>query len=184
MSTPLYILLNKPVDCTIERGTEIKSVFDLITNDNGISYKEKDVVLPPNTELMTIGHIETDDQGIAIITNDEKLKLFFEDPARDHSQEFEITIDKALRPDARGVLSRGMRFENDFVEGIEIRQELNKGRRTVITVRTDMKYRPIRKMFETLGYHVLGIRKIRIAKLKLGTLSIGKWKLIQRSSIM
>ena len=38
------------------------------------------------------------------------------------------------------------------------------------------KNRQVRKMFETLGYRVVALRRIKIGELELGNLKEGRWR--------
>jgi 23S rRNA pseudouridine2604 synthase len=43
--------------------------------------------------------------------------------------------------------------------------------------------RQIRKMCEALGYQVLGLQRIRIMHIELGTLKVGRWRNLREGEI-
>jgi 23S rRNA pseudouridine2604 synthase len=75
--------------------------------------------------------------------------------------------------------------DDESVQGINILGEVNKGRKTVVTViLTEGKNRQIRKMFGQLGYHVQSLRRTRMSALTLGTIPVGKWKYVKKENIV
>lgn len=179
----LYIALNKPVDyissATNEQGA---SVIDLITPEN---FWGKDSDAPKIPRLYPVGRLDKDSEGLVLLTNDGELTQKLTHPKFAHEKEYEVTIDKPLEKTAIKVLENGMRIDDGFVNGIEIVDRKNMGRRTVITViLKEGKNRQIRKMFGNLGYRVITLRRTRIGKLLLKTLPVGRWREVRKEYII
>ena len=78
-----------------------------------------------------------------------------------------------------------MRLDDEVVGGIEIINEWNQGRRTIVTViLKEGKNRQIRRMFGALGYHVISLKRTRISELMLGILLPGRWKYVKKNHII
>jgi len=178
-NTNLYIMLNKPVgyitSTSSEQGT---SVLDLITIDN---YTKK----PIDTRVYPVGRLDKDSEGLVLLTNDGELTDKLTHPRYEHEKEYEVTVDKHLSKDAIKILEKGMGIGKDIVRGIKIIKQFNKGKRTIVTaILKEGKNRQIRRMFGQLGYNITALKRIRMNKLKLGVLPVGKWKFVKKSDIL
>lgn len=155
----IYLLLNKPVGYSTSH-TQNPSIFDLLPQ--------------PQDELAPANRLDDNSEGVVLMTNDVD---FFQ--AKKLENEFEITIDDYLSKPAIKILSTGMVRNGEIIRGVELIGEKHKGNRSVVTViARETNDTEIRKMFEAIGYHVVGIRCTRFDKFKLGVLPIGKWKKI------
>jgi len=183
----VYIALNKPVDyiCTAT-SSQGKSVLELITPQNGLTWKEKDAWKTDATpRLYPVGRLDKDSEGLIILTNDGSFTNTLTHPRYEHEKEYEVVIDSPLSRQAKQVLETGMKLDDDFVQGITVVKEFNKGKRTIVTViLKEGKNRQIKKMFGRLGYHVTTLRRIRVGKLRLGTLPVGTWKFVSKNKIV
>ena len=182
-----YVALNKPIDVISSASSEQgESVLDIITADN--YYKPKfrdDVTQLAGVRLYPVGRLDKDSEGLILLTNDGDLTNELTHPRYEHEKEYEVTIDTKLTPDAKKLLTKGMLVEGEHYGGMNIVKEWNQGRRVVLTViLKEGKNRHIRKMLGQLGYNVSVLRRIRIGKLKIGTLSIGTWKFVEKSDII
>ncbi|PIR03057.1 MAG: hypothetical protein COV60_02270 [Candidatus Magasanikbacteria bacterium CG11_big_fil_rev_8_21_14_0_20_43_7] len=182
-----YIALNKPVDYVSSTTNEFgASVLELITPDN--YYKQAyrdDAKKLANIRLYPVGRLDKDSEGLLLLTNDGDLTNQLTHPRYEHEKEYEVTIDKQLTKDVRIILSKGMLIDGEQYGAMEIKKEFNKGRRVILTlILREGKNRHIRKMLGRLGYNISVLRRVRINKLKLGTLSIGKWKFVEKSDIV
>lgn len=180
----IYIALNKPVDyISSVSDKQGKSVLDLVNKNNYIGR------VPPArfewSQVYPVGRLDKDSEGLILLTNDDELENRLTRPRYEHEKEYEVTIDRPLTPDARAVLTSGMNIDNEKYQGIKIKKEFNKGKRTIITVifRED-KNRQIRKIFSRLGYNIFSLKQVRIGKLKLDTLPVGKWRFAKISDII
>lgn len=149
------IILNKPV------GYSILEAIELL--------EEKQT-----THTNTINSLDSNSEGLVVcIPNNQSLESEIPEC------EYEITIDDYLSKPAEKILTKGMIIEGKNFSGITLIEEKHKGKRSVVRVSTtrttDIE---IRTMFETIGYHVVGIRRIRIGEFKLGVLPIGRWKIV------
>ncbi len=160
----MYIILNKPVGYNTSQITP--SLFELLDETHCISKPIPDI---PDT-LFSIDELEQSSEGLIVITD-------IQHNTEGYESEYEITIDKYLSPQAMTILKKGMNIEGKLYAGISIIEEKHKGKRSVVRINSrKTNDNGIRTMFEAIGYHVVGLRRIRIENFKLGVLSIGKWK--------
>jgi pseudouridine synthase len=164
----VYITLNKPVNYHVSKEAE-PSIYELLDDTHTTSSDTS----PIPEDLMVVNNLDPDSEGLIVLTNNQETTS----SSKDQETEFEITIDDYLSKQALVILKKGMHRDGESIAGITIVEEKHKGKRSVVRIishkNTDIQ---IRKMFEAIGYHVVGIRCIRFDVFKLGVLSIGRWK--------
>jgi pseudouridine synthase len=180
----VYIILNKPVDYICSNDDfQGKTVLDLLTEDNAMSKNKK-----LTTRVYPVGRLDKDSEGLVLLTNDGELTNRLTHPRYEHEKEYELVIDKILDKNSKKILEGGMfldKEKTEFVNGIQIIKEFNKGRRTILNViLKEGKNRQIRKMFGNLGFNLYSLKRVRINKIKLNTLPIGKWKFVNKKEIV
>lgn len=163
-SAPIYIALNKPRGYVSScRQQNEQTVMDLV----GIS----DRVYP-------IGRLDKDSTGLLLLTNDGQLHHRLTHPSFNHEKEYEVTVAKplpegALRKLAKGLPMMGTRTRPARVDRIS-------ARRFRIVLR-EGKNRQIRRMVRKVGNRVTSLKRIRIARIKLGNLPSGGWRHLTKS---
>lgn len=170
----VYIILNKPVGYSTQPGVSL-SITELLDRAHCVSHNDQPV--PQNLQILH--SLDTESEGLVFGTTDAELaeKKFTE-------YEFEITIDQYLSKQAINILEKGMTIEETFIPGVDIVEEKHKGKRSVVQLlSSSCNDRDLVRMFETIGYHVTTTRLIRMDSIKLGVLSIGKWKYISKEVI-
>ncbi|MFZ2189401.1 MAG: pseudouridine synthase [Candidatus Magasanikiibacteriota bacterium] len=179
----IYIAMNKPVDYICSADNEQgQTVLDLLTPVNFWKNDKQEI----QTRVYPVGRLDKDSEGLILLTNDGELTNKLTHPKFEHEKEYEVMIDKPLSRDAKKVLAGGMDIDDgEWVKGIKIIKELNLGRRVVVTVILEEgKNRQIRKMFGNLGYHIISLKRMRIGRLSLGTLPVGRWRFVRKESIV
>lgn len=180
--TSIYIALHKPVDyitsTTSEQGA---SVIDLLIPENAVGRRKTELT----ERVYPVGRLDKDSEGLVLLTNDGELANELTHPSFEHEKEYEVTIDKRLDKKIQKLLEGGMTIGDDVVQGITILDISNRGKRTVVTIiLKEGKNRQIRRMFGQLGFHVSSLKRTRIGTLKIGTLPVGKWKLVKKNDII
>lgn len=172
VGTNKYILLNKPIDYHTDNISDENNVLNLL------NFSDK-------TDLIPVFKLDKNSSGLTLLTNDAKLADTLNNDYDHQEKEYEIIIDDQLSKDAKKILGKGMIIKDQVYPRITIKREFNKGVRTIITAIIWIeKENHIRAMFERLGYKVLEIRRTKVNKLKLGTLPIGKYKIIKKQDII
>lgn len=191
----IYIAMNKPIDFICSASSDQgASVLELLTYDNTLRERDKSDFLSfadKNTNLRDIfrvypvGRLDKDSEGLVLLTNDGELTNQLTHPRYEHEKEYELHIDDHLSKDAVKVLEKGMQIDDEWVKGIQIASEKRAGRRYFVRViLQEGKNRQLRKMFGRLGYNIHVLRRIRMGKLKLGSMPQGKWKFVSKKFIV
>lgn len=165
-----YLAVNKPKNCISSRfdPQKRKSVYDFLPKDL-------------RSKVWSIGRLDFKTEGLLIFTNDGDLTEQLAHPKYEHEKEYEVLVNKLISDDAVGKLRNGMEIgERDVTSPAKVRVRDNKVFMTI----HEGKKRQIRRMFEKLGYKVANLKRIRMNKLLLGDLPIGKFKHVKKEDII
>jgi len=168
-----YYAFNKPIDIVCSKK-EIIKFFDL-----------------PNAlknSLSPVGQLDKNTTGLLIVTNDGRLSRQVLVPKTKRWKTYEVVLDKV--------------FKKDDIErlegGVEIETEINDKKQKYLTMPAKVrimapkkihlsimegKKHQVKKMVTKVGYWVESLKRISIAKLKLGTLKPGKYKEYDKEEI-
>jgi 23S rRNA pseudouridine2605 synthase len=165
---PLIVAFHKPRGYVCTREDELG--------------RETIYALLPETmrALHHVGRLDRDSEGLLILTNDGDLSQQLMHPTKAVEKEYLVTANQA--------------FENShldqFLEGVFTTEgklraksiERLSPRRLSVVLDHGAK-RQIRVMFETLGYQVTKLLRVRVGGLWLGDLEPGKWAILNRKEI-
>jgi len=155
----IYIVLNKPSGYVSScHQPDEKIVLDL---------------LDISERVYPIGRLDKDSTGLLLLTNDGQLHHRLSHPSFNHEKEYEVTVAKplpqgALRKLADGLPMMGTRTRPARVKRISARR--------FWIILQEGKNRQIRRMVRKVGNQVVGLKRIRIANIKLGNLPSGSWR--------
>jgi len=159
-SQKVYYLVNKPIGytSTVKDRHALKKVVDLV---------------PKVPKVWPVGRLDKDSHGLIILTNDGELTNKLTHPKFKHEKEYIVTINKAITQDLLLKLSQGVKLE----EGPARADKINKlsENKLSITLHQGWK-RQIRRMMEKCGCMVIDLERVRIDKIKLDDLPIGKYE--------
>lgn len=127
--------------------------------------------------LHHVGRLDRDSEGLLILTNDGDLSQQLMHPSKSVEKEYLVTSNQA--------------FENahldQFLEGVYTPEGKLKAKaierlspRRIKIVLDHGAKRQIRVMFETLGYQVTKLLRVRVGGLWLGDLEPGRWAILNR----
>jgi 23S rRNA pseudouridine2605 synthase len=141
--------------------------------------RETIYTLLPETlrSLHHVGRLDRDSEGLLILTNDGDLSQQLMHPSKSVEKEYLVTADQA--------------FENahldQFLEGVYTPEGKLKAKaierlspRRIKVILDHGAKRQIRVMFETLGYQVTKLLRVRVGGLWLGDLEPGRWAILNR----
>lgn len=164
----LYFKFNKPkgYTCTNKKFENEKNIFDII------NIKEK---------LIIVGRLDKNSHGLLLLTNDGNLAQKITHPSFGIQKEYWVQTDGKISPKI---------ITQDFLKGIESDGDLLKadkilhqGNNKYLITLSQGKKRQIRRMFESVGSKVLDLQRIRIGKILLERLAIGKLEPIDSNDI-
>jgi 23S rRNA pseudouridine2605 synthase len=165
----IYLIMNKPVHILTTRHDpqNRRTVYDLIPNEL------RNVIWP-------VGRLDFDTEGLLILTNDGELTQDLAHPSAEHEKEYEVVLDKPLSIGRTKKLSEGMIIDGKKTAGAKIK---TRGSTVYITI-SEGRNRQIRKMFSAFGYKISSLKRIRIGKLELNGLQLGKYQFISKDRII
>jgi len=153
----VYYALNKPPGfvCTRQDPKEKKTIYSLLPK----SLK---------TKVWSVGRLDKMSEGLLILTNDGELTLQLTHPRFGHEKEYDVMLDKPFNSKQKITPAKVIK-----AQGKNLKVILKEG-----------KKRQIRYLFDGLGYRVLKLKRVRVNKLKLGSLPQGKFKEINKENIL
>lgn len=164
----IYIMLNKPKGCvcTVRDDKGRKTVLDYI--------KIKERVFP-------IGRLDYDTEGLLLLTNDGELANKIAHPKNEVQKVYSVRVegvpsDAELKRLRIGTEYGGVKYSPAKVVVIE---KSDKETKLEITV-TEGKNHEIKNMIESLGRRVLFLKRIAIGGIRLGGLSRGEWRYLNK----
>ena len=158
---PFTIMLHKPAGfVSTRRDPQLRdTVFDL---------------LPAKfSQLFNIGRLDTQTEGLLLLTNDGDLAQRLTHPRYKIEKEYEVTLDRAWKPLLAPKLMRGIFLDGRRAKIAQLHAISPTGLRVVLRQGIN---RQIRRMFEAVGYRVKRLARIRIGPLRLGDLRRGHWR--------
>ena len=171
------IILNKPigyVSAQAEDGYEPAIV--LLTRAN--QFGESKLKLRPEhlRGLAVAGRLDIDSQGLLLFTQDGRIAKKIIGEHGKVEKEYIVRVG-GLLPDSRlRLLRHGLELDGKPLKPAKVEWINDDQLRFVLT---EGKKRQIRRMCELVGLRVLGLKRVRIGKLKLGNLPEGKWRFLE-----
>ncbi|OGE74479.1 MAG: hypothetical protein A3I07_04025 [Candidatus Doudnabacteria bacterium RIFCSPLOWO2_02_FULL_42_9] len=165
----IYLMMNKPKRYLTTRNDprKRKTVFDLLPADL------RSVVWP-------IGRLDFNTEGLLLFTNDGELTQDLAHPSKEHEKEYEVVLNKELSEGRITKLREGMELDGKKTAPAKVRAN---GTTIYITIHEGWN-RQVRRMFAAFGYTIRNLKRIRVGKVKLGDLPLGKHKFITKKDIV
>ncbi len=155
----VYIVLNKPKGyVTSCKQPEDKIVLDLID-------------IPER--IFPVGRLDKASTGLLILTNDGLLHHRISHPSHDHEKEYEVVLAKPIPNGALKKMEKGLPMMGTKTRSAKI-EKISPTRFRIVL--KEGKNKQIRRMVRKVGNLVLGLKRIRISNIKLGTLGEGQWR--------
>lgn len=167
-----YYLLNKPsgylsvVTNPVNAKPVVMELFSKDLDINGFS---------------PIGRLDKDTEGVLIITNDGDLNYLLTYPDKEIDKEYYMILDKDISCDDIEKLENGVIFDNYLSKPAKVK--MLSPREIHLTI-SEGKYHQVKKMLKAVGNKVLYLKRVRMGKLTLGNLEVGKYKEIKITDII
>ncbi|MFA6526361.1 MAG: pseudouridine synthase [Candidatus Buchananbacteria bacterium] len=164
----VYFALNKPVNyITSATSAQGKSVMELVK-----TIKER---------VFPVGRLDKDSRGLIILTDDGDFAYKLTQAKFECEKEYEVTLDRPLLDKDKRLFERGLELEGKKLHPVKV---IGQNGNKINLILKEGVNRQIRRMAEKQGYEVLDLKRVRIAKLKLGNLKEGGYIHIQPSDVM
>ncbi|HET9621338.1 MAG TPA: 23S rRNA pseudouridine(2604) synthase RluF, partial [Kofleriaceae bacterium] len=159
LSKPVYIALNKPVGitCTTERHVA-GNIIDFVDHPE---------------RVFPIGRLDKDSEGLILLTNDGDIVNEVLRVENHHEKEYVVAVDRAITPELVAGMAAGVRLSDATTRPCKVTKLGAKVFRIVLTQGLN---RQIRRMCEAFGFTVEALQRVRIMKIQLGELPLGRWR--------
>jgi 23S rRNA pseudouridine2605 synthase len=166
-----YIALNKPPRYICTRSDELgrKTVMELI---------------PKGKNLKPVGRLDKDTEGLLLFSNDGEFINQLTHPKFECEKEYYAVVKGKFLLSSKNKLEKGIIIEDKKTSKskIQIIKASTEETRLRITIHEGRK-RQIRKMFDYTDNPVKYLQRIRIGSIRLGSLPIGKYRLLSKAEI-
>lgn len=136
------------------------------------------------SRIYPIGRLDKDSEGLILMTNDGSLVNRMMRSTNHHEKEYLVRVNKPvtdafLQKMAKGVRIRKVEKGEVLLDAVTRPCEVEKlGKCSFRIVLTQGLNRQIRRMCETLGYHVEHLKRIRVLNIELKGMKPGTWRKI------
>jgi 23S rRNA pseudouridine2605 synthase len=138
-------------------------------------------LLPPKfPRLFNIGRLDTQSEGLLLLTNDGDLAQRLTHPRFKIEKEYEVMLDRQWESVNAQKLLRGIFLEGQRAQMARIRSIGPTRLRVVLRQGINQQ---IRRMFFAVGYEVKRLVRVRIGNLRLGDLPRGQWRILSKSEL-
>ena len=168
----VYVLLNKPKDyvTTSDDPQQRKTVMDLVKN-----------VCPER--IYPVGRLDRNTTGVLLLTNDGDLASKLTHPKFLKKKVYHVFLDKNVTPADIQQIAEGIELEDGEVhaDAIDYASETDKSQ-VGIEIHSG-KNRIVRRIFESLGYHVVKLDRVQFAGLTKKNLRRGDWRFLTEKEV-
>ncbi len=171
---PVYFLLNKPKDYTVEMKptTDGKNGLTLM---RGIG----------NHSVLPVGKMDRTTMGLIIFTNDGELTMKLCNPKLAVKKLYHVHLDKNLKQEHLEALREGVQLEDGFLKAEDISYVGDKKDKKQIGIEIiSGRNKAVRHMLEHLGYYVIKLDRVMYAGLSKKDLPRGKWRALTQQEVI
>jgi 23S rRNA pseudouridine2604 synthase len=173
----ITIILNKPVGyVSAQPEPGYAPAIKLITVANQFGKGNKRLMPEHLKGLAVAGRLDIDSQGLLLFTQDGRLakKIIGEESRVE--KEYIVRVRGLLSDDGLRLLRGGLALDGkplkpaqvEWINRDQLRFVLREGRK-----------RQIRRMCDLMGLKVVGLKRVRVGKIRLGDLPEGKWRFLE-----
>jgi 23S rRNA pseudouridine2605 synthase len=166
---PLHIVMNKPAGFVSTKSDPHArhTIFDL---------------LPPKfPRLFNVGRLDTQTEGLLILTNDGELAQRLTHPRYKIEKEYQVTLDRPWDPALAPKLLRGIFLDGE--RAVIARLHALTPTRLDVVLRQGIN-RQIRRMFHAIGYEVKRLVRVRVGTVRLGDIPRGHWRVLTKRELI
>lgn len=167
----VYYLLNKPKGylSTVSDDKDRKTIIDLIDT----KYR-----------VYPVGRLDRNTEGLIILTNDGTFTNLMTHPKFHIKKTYRVRINGHLSEDQYNKLVNGIELDGVKTQKstVGIFMEFENESIVDITI-TEGKNRQVRRMFESLGYEILKLTRIKYGNLSISSLERGKSRKLTKNEV-
>ena len=173
----LTLILNKPVGFISDHFSSKNHppAIKLLTKDNALrEYKDLAKIL--TTELHVLGRLDADSHGLLVFSNSGVIARQLIGADSQVEKEYLVKVKGVITEDKMKSLRSGMQLDGQPLKEAIVTEETGNALRFILR---EGKNRQIRRMCEKVDLLVLDLLRVRIGNVRLSTLPVGKWRLVE-----
>ncbi|MDE6402522.1 MAG: rRNA pseudouridine synthase, partial [Muribaculaceae bacterium] len=172
LESKCYILLNKPKDCvtTSDDPNGRITVMDLVKG----ACEER---------IYPVGRLDRNTTGVLLLTNDGDLASKLTHPKFIKKKIYHVWCDKDISEDDMQRIADGIELEDGPIHADAISYATEKDRNQAGIEIHSGRNRIVRRIFESLGYHVTKLDRVYFAGLTKKNLPRGRWRYLTQEEV-
>lgn len=170
------VLLNKPVGYVsgqAEDGHLPASVLFVAENRWEEDADETEFYPMQAKGLAPAGRLDIDSVGLIVFTQDGRVAKQLIGDGSEVEKEYLVRVEGSLSASDLKLLNHGLSLDGQALRPAEVAWQNEDQLRFILR---EGKKRQIRRMCEMVGLTVVGLKRVRIGKIVLGHLPVGKWR--------
>ena len=143
-----------------------------------------DLVAAVGTFVSPVGRLDLDTSGLLLMTNDTQFAERVTNPVSHVPKTYLVKASTVLTDAQLQALREGIELADGMTRPAIVGRLRDSSKYTHLEITlTEGRNRQVRRMIEALGARVLKLVRIRIGSISIGSLPIGKWRLLTRREI-
>ncbi len=167
-----YILLNKPKDCvtTTDDPNGRKTVMDIVKN-------------ACTERIYPVGRLDRNTTGVLLLTNDGELSSKLTHPKFVKKKIYHVWTDKDITEEDMQRIADGIELPDGEIHADAISYVSDEARNQAGIEIHSGRNRIVRRIFESLGYHVVKLDRVYFAGLTKKNLPRGRWRYLTQEEV-
>lgn len=172
LESKCYILLNKPKDCvtTCDDPNGRMTVMDLVKG-------------ACTERIYPVGRLDRNTTGVLLLTNDGDLASKLTHPQYVKKKIYHVWCDKDIAEEDMQRIADGIELEDGPIHADEISYATETDRNQAGIEIHSGRNRIVRRIFESLGYHVTKLDRVYFAGLTKKNLPRGRWRYLTQDEV-
>ena len=168
----VYVLLNKPKDyvTTSDDPQQRKTVMDLVKN-------------ACSERIYPVGRLDRNTTGVLLLTNDGDLASKLTHPKYLKKKIYHVYLDKNVTAHDLQQIADGIQLEDGEIKADDVQYAHPTDKKQVGIEIHSGKNRIVRRIFESLGYHVQKLDRVQFAGLTKKNLKRGDWRYLTEEEV-
>jgi 23S rRNA pseudouridine2605 synthase len=143
-----------------------------------------DLVADAGTFLSPVGRLDLDTSGLLLMTNDTRFAERVTNPDSHVPKTYLVKASTRLTEDQLQQLRDGIELSDGPTRPAQVARVRDSAKYTHFEITlTEGRNRQVRRMVEALDAKVLKLVRVTIGNLRIGTLPIGKWRMLTEAEV-
>ena len=168
----IYVMLHKP-----------RGYLTSMRDDRGRKCVSE-LVSDVGARIYPIGRLDLNSEGLLLLTDDGELANILTHPKHSIKKIYNVSFKGEISNEKIETLRSPMLIDNYKTSGadVELVEKHDGGGKLKISI-SEGRNRQIRKMCKQVNLHVSRLCRVQIGDIKLGGLSLGKWRFLDKTQI-